>query len=113
MSPVITAAARARNWTGAVVAAASPLERQLARLALRAHRDDVPRQPELLEPADHDRRPGRSPAPQPVARRRRERMVVVVPRLAEREQREPEDVARLVRGREAAAAEDVADRLML
>ena len=38
-------------------------------------------------------------------------MVVVVPRLSERERREPQQVARLVVGVEAAAAEEVAQRV--
>src|SRR4051794_23463521 len=41
----------------------------------------------------------------------REGMVVVVPGLAHRRYGEPEDVARLVVGREAAAAEEVTDRV--
>src|SRR5436305_556913 len=40
-----------------------------------------------------------------------ERVVVVVPRLAERRQREPEDVGRVVVGIEPAAAEEVAHRV--
>ena len=43
--------------------------------------------------------------------RRRERVVVVVPGLAERERREPEQVARLVAGLEVPAAEEVAQRV--
>ncbi len=46
---------------------------------------------------------------QAVAGRARERVVVVVPRLAERREREPEDVRRLVLDLEAAAPEEVAD----
>ena len=38
-------------------------------------------------------------------------MVVVVPRLAEREGRQPEQVARVVVGLEAAPAEEVAERV--
>ena len=49
------------------------------------------------------------PPAQAVHRGARERVVVVVPGLAEREQREPEDVRRVVVDGEAARAEEVAD----
>ena len=48
---------------------------------------------------------------QPVLGTARERVVVVVPGLAETGQREPEDVRRIVAGLEAACAEEVADRV--
>ena len=48
---------------------------------------------------------------QAVARRRRVRVVVVVPALAERQQRHPPGVARVVLGREAAAAPHVRRRV--
>src|SRR3954469_20523668 len=79
--------------------------------ALRAHTHDVPRQPARLERAAHRRRRVELPAAEPVGRRGRKRVVVVVPRLPERGQREPEDVARLVARRVRAAPERVADRV--
>src|SRR3954465_159747 len=76
-----------------------------------AHPHHVPGQAAGLEPADHHGRRVDLPAPEAVARRRGEGVVVVVPGLAEREERQPEDVARLVRGGVAAPPEDVADRV--
>ena len=51
------------------------------------------------------------PAAQAVRRRGRERVMVVVPRLAEGQRRQPGDVARVVAGLEAAAAEEVTQRV--
>ena len=51
------------------------------------------------------------PPAQAMGRRAREGVVVVVPGLAERGDREPEHVGRLVVRREAPAAEEVADRV--
>ena len=73
--------------------------------------DDVPRQPGLLQPADDETGEVELPARQTVAGRGREGVVVVVPRLAEGERRQPPDVARLVGRVEAAAAGEVADRV--
>ena len=58
-------------------------------LALRADAHDVPGEADLLEPPDHPREGSSSPAPHPVLGGGRERVVVVVPRLAERERRQP------------------------
>src|SRR2546423_276437 len=84
---------------------------ELARLALRADPDDVPDEPEPLHRRDYDGRRVELPAPEPVARGRREGVVVVVPRLAERERREPGEVARLVVRLVAPAPEEVAQRV--
>ena len=67
--------------------------------------------PGLLERPDHRRRRVDLPAPHAVRGRGREGVVVVVPRLAERQRREPGEVARLVAGVEALAAEEVAQRV--
>ena len=56
----------------------------------------VPDEPELLQRADHPPRDVELEAAQPVARRGGERVVVVVPPLAEDEQRDEPVVARLV-----------------
>src|SRR5829696_902755 len=85
------------------------LRREFLPLALRADLDHVPRQLRLLHRADHPGRRIDLPPAQPVHRRARERVVVVVPGLAEGERREPEDVGRVVVDLEAAAAEEVAD----
>ena len=73
--------------------------------------DDVPGQPHPPHPADQPRRRVDLPPAQPVPRRARERVVVVVPALAEREQRQPEHVGRVVVDVEPARAEEVADRV--
>src|SRR5919108_1767901 len=65
----------------------------LAPLALRAYAHDVPRESAQLERTDDHRRRVDLPAAEPVHRGGRERVVVVVPRLAERRQRQPEHVA--------------------
>src|SRR3954447_16353258 len=67
---------------------------------------DVPGQAAGLEPAEEHGRRIDLPAPQPVACRGGEGVVVVVPGLPEREERQPEHVARLVRRAEAAPPED-------
>ena len=56
-------------------------------------------------------REDRTPTAQAVGGGRRERVVVVVPRLAEGEEGQPREVARLVAGVEAPAAEEVAQRV--
>ena len=71
---------------------------------------DVPGQPERSRAGSRGRGVD-LPAPHAVGGGRRERVVVVVPGLAERQQGEPEEVARLVAGVEAAAAEEVAQRV--
>src|SRR5678815_2237339 len=87
------------------------LWRPLELLALGADADDVPGQVAALQAADE---PGAGidlPAAQAVAGRGRERVVVVVPRLAEGERREPRQVARLVGGAERPPSEAVAERV--
>ena len=51
------------------------------------------------------------PAGESVVRRGRKSMMVVMPRLAERREREPCEVARLIPRAEATAAEEVAQRI--
>ncbi len=84
---------------------------RLLRLALGADPHDVPDQAELLQ--QHDHHAGRVGHPLPEAQavkgRGGERVVVVMPRLAHRERRQPEDVARLILDVEAPATEEVAD----
>ena len=75
---------------------------RLARLALGRDLDDVPGQPELLERPDHAGRDVDLPRLEAVARGGREGVVVVVPRLAEGQRRQPQQVARLVARVEAA-----------
>src|SRR5829696_2844381 len=87
------------------------LGRELLLLALRADLDDVPGQLRRFHRADHPGRRVDLPPAQAVHRRARERVVVVVPGLAEGERREPEDVGRVVVDVEAAGAEEVADRV--
>ena len=79
--------------------------------ALRRDPHDIPRRAHLLQPEDQPPRRVELPAAQAVDGRARERVVVVVPRLAERGEREPDDVGRVVVGGEAPAAEEVADRV--
>ncbi len=67
--------------------------------------------PSALQRPDHQRRGIELPAAQAVDGGAREGVVVVVPGLAERGEREPEDVGRLVVDLEAARAEEVADRV--
>src|SRR4051794_41710223 len=78
--------------------------RQLLRLALRRDTRHVPREPELLEAADQRGGQVDLVPLQAVARGAREGVVVVVPRLAERRDGEPEHVRRLVLDLEAPAA---------
>src|SRR4051812_30109124 len=84
---------------------------ELSGLPFRRDLDDVPGEARLLEAPDHPRGRVELPGLEAVARGRRERVVVVVPRLAEREERQPEQVARLVAGRELPAPEEVAERV--
>ena len=72
-------------------------------LALRGDPNDVRRQAHPLHRRDHGGGDVHLPPAQTVAGRPRERVVVVVPGLAEREDREPEDVAGLVRRRRTGA----------
>src|SRR5947209_19439361 len=67
---------------------------ELCGLPLRAHTHDVPRQSESLERADHQCRRVELPAAQTMFSGGWERVVVVMPRLAERQWREPREVAR-------------------
>src|SRR5215218_7141027 len=89
------------------------LAERLRGLALGRDADDLRREAELLEPRDHPAariEPRLEPA-QPVERRARERVVVVVPALAERDQAQQPDVAALILRPEAPAAPEVADRV--
>src|SRR3954447_9036424 len=87
--------------------------RQLLALALRRDPHDVPDEPEALHRADEPRRrvERRLEPREAMAGRARERVVVVVPGLAEARQREPPHVRRVVLDGEAAPAEEVADRV--
>src|SRR4051794_37027707 len=76
-----------------------------------AHTHDVPGQPELLEGPDDGGRDVDLAQSMPMVRGRRKRVVVVVPRLAEREEGEPREVARLVTGVVRLLAEEVAERV--
>src|SRR5207248_10732393 len=58
--------------------------------------DDAPRETAPLEPADHPAAGIEFEPPQAVEGRRRKRVMVVVPGLAERQPRQPPHVARLV-----------------
>ena len=86
-----------------------PRHDQLLRLALGRDAHDVPHQAELLHRADDAGRRVELAAAQAVHGRAREGVVVVVPRLAERGDGEPEDVGRVVLDVEAPAPEEVAD----
>src|SRR5690242_2839513 len=95
--PVMTTTARTANCHGGTSCAATAGGRQsLAPLSLRADANHVPHEAAGLEAADHDRRRIDLPAAEPVPGGCRERVVVVVPRLTERGERQPEHVARLV-----------------
>ena len=84
---------------------------QLLLLALGRDLDHVPGQLHPPHRADHPPRriEPALPAAQAVERRARERVVVVVPGLAHREQGEPGDVGGVIVDGEPAAAEEVAD----
>src|ERR1700737_4640978 len=88
------------------------LARAGGELGLRALGRDAHYVPREAEPAEREDQPPRGveliPA-QPVKRGLREGMVVVVPRLPQRGQRQPEDVRRMVVDVKAAPAEEVAD----
>src|SRR3954447_16516423 len=96
-----------RGWR----AAARCSCRELRRLARAAHADHVPCEPHPLQGPHHRRRHVGLPPAAPVRGGGRERVVVVVPRLPERQHRKPPEVARLVAGVEAPAAEEVAQRV--
>ena len=72
---------------------------------------DLPDEPEPAHQPDHEPADVELPGLQAVERRGGEGVVVVVPGLAERDPREPPDVARLVLDAEAARADEVADRV--
>src|SRR3954449_2432129 len=97
------------------VAAGPPrkLDERLRGLALGRDAHDLRREAELLEPGDHPaaRIEPRLEPPQPVKGGGRERMVVVVPALAERDQGQQPDVAALVLRPELALPPEVADRV--
>ena len=107
--------ARARSRSGTVtrVALTRLKRRELGGLPLRAHAHDVPGQPESSRAPRSPARRGRAPSGcSPCSGGGRERVVVVVPRLAERDRRrQPREVARLVAGVEALAPEEVAQRV--
>src|SRR5918995_7312304 len=92
---------------------ASPLlGRELAAaLHVRGRLDDLPDEAKPPHRADHEAADVELPRLQAVERGRGEGVVVVVPRLPERDPREPPDVARLVLDAEAARADEVADRV--
>src|SRR4029453_3346019 len=87
-----------------------PADRLLP-LAIGTYAHDVPGKPESLQPAD-EQASGIEFAPaQAVEGRGRKRVVVVVPGLAEGQERQPAHVCRLVVSCEATPAEEVADRI--
>src|SRR5688572_18887299 len=80
-------------------------------LALGADPDHVPSEMAVLESADGPASRVELPAAQSVTSGGRERVVVVVPGLAEGERREPGEVAGLIAGGERPPAEVVAERV--
>src|SRR5687768_14748093 len=84
---------------------------RLAVLARGWNPDDVPDEPRALHGANDQCGRVELPAPQAMRSRLRERVMVVVPRLPERQWGEPGEVARLVAGREWPAPEAVAERV--
>src|SRR5215210_4186903 len=89
------------------------LPERLRGLALGRDANNLRGEAELLEPRDHPAawiEPRLEP-PQPVEGRARERVVVVVPALAERDQGQQPDVAALVLRPELALPPEVADRV--
>ena len=95
---------RARRAPRAAVPVSRSTSTRFGGLALRGDAHDVPGQPGLLQRPDHPARRDRTPsARRPWRGGRRERVVVVVPGLAEREEATARQVARLVaRSRSAA-----------
>src|SRR3954447_6168020 len=89
------------------------LDERLRGLALGGDAHALRREPELLEPGDHPaaRIEPRLEPPQPVEGGGRERVVVVVPALAERDQTQQPDVPALVLRTEASTPPEVADRV--
>ena len=83
----------------------------LLKLAFGRDANDVPREMHLRERRDDHPGGVDLPPPQAVVSRPRERVMVVVPGLSEREHGEPCDVRRLVLDVEPAPAEEVADRV--
>src|SRR4051794_32471587 len=100
---------RSRSTSGR--ASAIALLGALRRQAVGVDADDVPGEPGSLEQPDDPGRDVELAAAEAVPGGRRERVVAVVPRLAERERREPREVARLVAGGERAPAEEMAERV--
>src|ERR1700722_10135056 len=86
-------------------------DERLRPLALGRNADDVPGQSDPRHRQNQDPRDVELIPAEPVKRRAREGVVVVVPGLPERERRQPPDVGRQVVDVEPAAAEDVADRV--
>src|SRR5690348_14398974 len=80
-------------------------------LSRRADLDHVPSQVGALERGDQPTTRVELPTAQPVTSGGGERMVVVVPCLAESEWCEPGEVARLIASRERSPAEEVAQRV--
>src|SRR6478609_3039795 len=85
--------------------------REFGGLTVRGNAHDVPGQAGLLQSPDHPRGRIEVPSRQTMASRCGKRMMVVVPGLTEREERQPPDIPGLVTGLEAAAAEEVAQRV--
>ena len=123
VSPVMTRTARKRNCGEARRLAGHTGPRRPARqppspdpaapacLALGADPDHVPDQAARSSAADDQRREVELPAAEAVARPRSGRRGGCCARPRRRRRREPGEVARLVGGREAPAAEDVAERV--
>src|SRR6266851_9051281 len=83
----------------------------LLRLPVRADPLHVPHQAGALQGRDHDAREVELTAAHAVDRRGWKRMMIVVPRLPERERGEPGEVLRMVVCREALTAEKVTQRV--
>src|SRR5213083_961373 len=89
----------------------SNLRQRLRNLTLGRHTHHVPGQSESLERADRESGQVELPSPQPVKGRGGEGVVVVVPRLSQRQRGQPQQVARLVSGGEPPPAEEVTQRV--
>src|SRR5947209_7166095 len=80
-------------------------------LALRCDSRHVPHQTDALQDANHDRGRVELEATKSVSGRGGKGVVVVVPGLAKRSQRQPREVAGLIVGLEALAPEEVTQRV--